>query len=434
MKLTFSENFIGVLQKMDNKISKSLLSINDLDTAYNYIDLTDQKDLVSFTPTVKIKEILGNKPQVFVLTDERRNLTYSDINNPIFNALGYDKTKGDMWGMEPHQKAIILAETTSKTTGKVYALIQEFGENIDNPRLAVINKNCISLKDDDSIVWKSSRNNLKIGRLARAILSDAKVEFIAKDIEDFTNQFKATYDFTKDVLKQFDVVDGDDIAHWYHRKNYEEGRGVLNNSCMGEVEPRFLDIYTKNKQVKLIILYGDSGILGSDNKYACDKIKGRALLWEAEIDGKSVKFMDRVYTKNDSDVNLFIKFAQENKFWYKESQSMYPDINLTDGNSVLDQSIKVNVSLDRIEFARYPYMDTLCYGNVSNKTLTNAHEEHERMFRRTGGDYIDKDGNVSFGEDLEIENSEVENSEVENSEVENPEVENPEIENSEIEN
>ena len=391
MRLICSQNFLDILRKMDNKIAHSLLNIGTLESNYNYIDITDQKDLVSFTPKSKVDEVLGNQPVIFKFNGANRNLSHSDVNDAIFNVIGYDKTRGDVWSIGDgyHERATILAETVSKTSGKTYVLIQE----VNGSKMGVININGLTRDIDDSIVWKTSRNNLKVGRLARTILTDAKIEFTPKEIEDFTNQFKATYDFTKDALKQFDIVSGRDISFWYHRNNYEEGRGVLNNSCMCNVPNEFLDIYTNNSQVKMVILYGDSGIV-RDGAYKCDKIKGRAILWDAELsNGEKIKFMDRVYTKNDSDVDLFKKLAQENGWWYKESQSMYPDINLTDGKSVLDIDVKVNVKLDRIDFISYPYIDTMCYGKVDDKTLTNdSNSKYHRMFRRTSGGY--EDGNI----------------------------------------
>jgi hypothetical protein len=163
---------------------------------------------------------------------------------------------------------------------------------------------------------------MKIGRLVRAILQSAKITFTDKDIEDFTNKWKATYDFAADALKQFDVVKGGDIAKWYDSTNYKRGGGTLNNSCMAKMDSETFNIYTENTQVSLVILYDDEGKL-TDGKYTSDKIKGRALLWDAFLNGNEIQFMDRIYTTHDSDVELFKQFAEKNNWWWKRRNSPY---------------------------------------------------------------------------------------------------------------
>ena len=49
-----------------------------------------------------------------------------------------------------------------------------------------------------------------------------------------------------------------------------------------------------------------------------DKILGRALLWKLR-DGK--RFMDRIYTANDSDVQLFKDYAKENGWYTKRGNA-----------------------------------------------------------------------------------------------------------------
>jgi hypothetical protein len=34
------------------------------------------------------------------------------------------------------------------------------------------------------------------------------------------------------MIKQFDIVKGDDIKYWYKGNNYEGNGGTLNGSCM----------------------------------------------------------------------------------------------------------------------------------------------------------------------------------------------------------
>jgi hypothetical protein len=373
-----------------NKVASELLNMYGKDVEgirNNYIDTTDDKNSVSFMPDAKAQEIVGEQPDVYKVTDSGRYLTHNPVNDKIFAALGYDKEGRDNWAPDTGTIGKILAETVSEKTGKTYVLFEEYS---DNPRLTVLNKEAVrpSVVEDERL-WSSSRNNIRVGRLVRAMLKTAGVKFVDKDIEDFTNQYKATFDFMADTLKQFDIVEGKLIAHWYYEDNYKSGGGTLNNSCMSHVDSDFFDIYVRNpKQCNLVILYSDDGEI-KDGKYTSNLIKGRALLWTGKIDGQSAQFMDRVYTTDDSDVELFKQFAEKNGWWYKSSQSMYPETDLTNGKST--KSATFEVKLDDGDWSEYPYMDTMCFLNMDNNTLSNDKEsDYDRVFRDTEGSYYEE--------------------------------------------
>lgn len=385
-KVVYSKKFINILNKMrSNKVASELIKLysKDIDVVQNYLDITDQKDAVSFTPDRKVQEITKDKPETWKVVESGRYLTSSDRNNKIFEALGYDKQKYGCWSPDTDAIGIILSETVSSVSGKIYVMFQEYG--VADPRIGVINKAALETEDaEDARVWSTSRNNIKVGRLARAILSAAKISFTDADIEQFTNQYKATYDFAKDILKQFDIVTGDRIAYWYDENNYTSGGGTLNNSCMASVDSDYFDIYTQNSQVSLVILYSDNGVIDGD-KYKSDLIKGRAILWDAEINGRNVKFMDRIYTTQDADVELFKQFAEKNGWYYKRSQSMEPSETITNGSESIRVSIKVK--LDNFDFEYYPYCDTMCYLNENDGCLYNREIGEGKALRDTGGGY-----------------------------------------------
>ena len=390
-KVIYSKKFINLLIKMKtNKLSKELLNLYSKevdDLTQNYIDITDEKDAVSFTSDKKVQKLTKDKPETWMVTDSGKYLTKSDRNNKIFEALGYDKVKYECWSPEKDAVGLILSEAVSKS-GKIYVMFQEY-KLTGEPRIGVMNKEGLKLSDDEDMrVWSTSRNPIKIGRLVRAILNAAKIKFVDKDIEDFTNTYKATYDFTKDALKQFDIVKGDEISYWYAESSYVGGGGSLNNSCMAHVETsEYFDIYTQNPQVSLVILYGDTGVINGD-KYSDDKIKGRAILWDAKLDGIPVKFMDRIYTTHDADVELFKQFAEKNGWWFKRKQSMEPNESLTDGSLVKRGTIEVK--LDDTNFEYYPYCDTICYINSDTGTACNVYwDDSDRLLRNTGGSYED---------------------------------------------
>ena len=387
-KVIYSKKFINLLNKMKaNKLATQLLNLYSKDVdgvTQNYIDITDLKDAVSFTPDRKVQELTKDKPETWVITSSGRYLTTSDRNDKLFEALGYDKAKYGCWNPDTGAVGLILSETVSRTSGKIYVMFKEY----EGERIGVVNKEAMEPTEaEDQRIWSTSRNNIKIGRLVRAILTASKIPFTDSEIEQFTNQYKATYDFAKDALKQFDIVQGDKIAYWYDEENYVDGGGSLNNSCMASVGSDYFDIYTQNPQVSLVILYGDGGSIESE-KYTDDRIKGRAILWDAKLDGQPVKFMDRIYTSQDADVELFKQFAEKNGWWFKKRQSMEPNEDFTDGNSSKKGKIKVN--LDDTDFEYYPYCDTVCYidtntGIASNKWWSDSN----KILRDTGGSYED---------------------------------------------
>ena len=385
-KVVYSKKFINLLNKMKaNKLATQLLNLYSKDVdgvTQNYIDITDLKDAVSFTPDRKVQELTKDKPDTWKITNSGRYLTTSDRNDKLFEALGYDKAKYGCWNPDTGAVGLILSETVSRTSGKIYVMFKEY----EGERIGVVNKEAMEPTEaEDQRIWSTSRNNIKIGRLVRAILTASKIPFTDSEIEQFTNQYKATYDFAKDALKQFDIVQGDKIAYWYDEENYVDGGGSLNNSCMASVGSDYFDIYTQNPQVSLVILYGDGGSIESE-KYTDDRIKGRAILWDAKLDGQPVKFMDRIYTSQDADVELFKQFAEKNGWWFKKRQSMEPNEDFTDGNSSKKGTIEVK--LDDADFSEYPYCDTICYIDSDTGMASNKYwDDSNRMLRDTGGSY-----------------------------------------------
>jgi hypothetical protein len=384
-KVVYSNKFMNILKKMKtNKVAIDLLQLytKDLNVQHNYIDLTDEKDTVSFTPDRKVREILDvEKEPVYRVINEGKYLTHSSGNDRIFEALNYEKPEGEPWAPSEGTLGLILAETISETSGKTYVVFKD----LNSDRKTVINKlDGLELDNglDDSKIWLTSRNNIKVGRLARAILTSSSITVTDREIEEFSNQFKATFDAMSDVFNQFDVVKGNDIAKWYKRGRYVGGDGSLNNSCMAGVDSSYFDIYTKNKQVSLVILYSDD---------SSDKIKGRAILWDARLkDGTPIMFMDRIYTVAESDIELFKQFAQKNGWWYKTRQSYdleYRDI--TNGSETINK--RVFCDLDEVDFDEYPYVDTLCFINLENKTASNRNKNADRALRDTGGEWDDPD-------------------------------------------
>jgi hypothetical protein len=375
-KAVFSAKLINLLNRMKgNKVAKSILSFQSKDVdglAQNYVDVTDSKEDFTFTPDRKVQQLIAGRPEVYKVINSGRYLTHSDRNNKIFERLGYDKTGRANWAPDTGTLLKILAETQS-VTGNTYCMVEEvLEEGSGDPRIGVINKAAMEIDSDElKAIWKTSRNPVKVGRFARAFLTAAKVEFTDRDIEEFVNQYKATFDFAQNALAQFDIVKGKDIIHWYWVDQYQSGGGTLNNSCMAEADSDWLAIYAKNKQVSLVVLYDDNGTV-NDGKYTSTKIKGRAILWECSVNGQDGMFLDRIYTSHDSDVELFKQYAEKNGWWYKKSQTMSPDEKLTNGSQDLSRPKIVCKVDDADPTGCYPYMDTMCFINTSDNLVGNS--------------------------------------------------------------
>ncbi len=386
-KVVYSNKFIKLLKRMkSDKIASTILDLYSKDVdgiMQNYVDVTDLKDTISFTPDRKAQEILDEGPTYWKIIQSGRTLTHGDANDKIFGQLGYDKTKNEHYSPPANTVGLILSEAISEKSGNIYVLFEEK----DQKKLSCVNKQALALSDEKSKkIWSSNRNNIKIGRFVRSILNAAGVAFTAPELEKFINVYKATFDFEADAIKQFDVVKGGKIAYWYGYNNYVEGEGTLNNSCMSEVHSDYLDIYVLNpKVVSLIILYGDEGTIKEDGTYKDDLIKGRAILWEASVEGKNIKFMDRIYTVLDSDVELFKQYGEKNGFWWKTSQNMSPDTAITNGSDTIANP-KIIVDIDNGDLEYYPYIDTMCYLNNDFNRLTNFEDESaERILKDTSG-------------------------------------------------
>lgn len=408
-KAVLSQKLVNLLNRMKtNKIAAAILSFQSKEVdglAQNYVDMTDSKEELSFTPDRKVQQMTEGRPEHYRVTNSGRYLTHSDRNDKIFGRLGYVKEGRSNWAPEVGTLLAILAETQS-ISGKTYCMVEEV-EPSGETRIGVINKEAMELDSEDlKAIWKTARNPVKIGRFARAFLTAAKVAFTDQEIEVFVNEYKATYDFAADILKQFDIVKENKIIHWYWHDQYQSGGGSLNNSCMAEADSDWLEIYSKNPEVSLVILYDDNGTL-TDGKYVSRKIKGRAILWDCTVNGNDTQFMDRIYTSQDSDVVLFKQFAEKNGWWYKKEQSMSPDEKLTNGSQDLSRASIVCKVKSADPSGCYPYMDTMCFINTNDNIVGNSldavdpdgkysddYEDYHgpiRVARTTDGDWYSPD-------------------------------------------
>lgn len=215
-------------------------------------------------------------------------------------------------------------------------------------------------------------NSAKIGRTVRQILTANKISFTDQQIEKFVNTYKNSWDRKyKKTGEGLHLISGEEIRHWYLESTYVPGGGTLNNSCMRYQETQeFLNIYTENPDTcQLLILVDDK-----------NRLLGRALLWKL-IDGtgKSPYFLDRIYTRFDSDAE---KFAD----WFRDF------IKAKDDNfsaHFLGRTHGCRVQLKKWKFKLYPYMDTFAILDYNDGILlTYDGEDRKRIqyhIQNTGG-------------------------------------------------
>lgn len=381
--LVLSDKLVNLLNSMpDNRIKTILLDIykqkKDFQFVQNYLDLTTNKEELSFIQDRRAQQILADNTQIKYATSESANSKYlhhrkdaegNYINRAIFNKLNFTPETEDKPVIPPHgQEGVIIGETVSATSGKTFCLF-EWEDNTGKKNQIVLNKVVLVPKDERlTRIWTQGRNPIRLGRIFRALLSTAKETTTDKEIEDFVNLYKSTWDIINDAFLKFDVVKGDDISYWYNYKHYESMDSTLGSSCMAEVDADFFDIYVENpNQCQLVILYSDEGRL-VDGKWKSDKIKGRALLWKTD---QGDMFMDRIYYTEDSLVPLFKQYAERNGWWCKKGQNS--DSSFTAEKGPESKRPKWSVKLDKIDFEKYPYLDTLTYANFDENIISNDH-------------------------------------------------------------
>ena len=378
----FSEKFKKAISKIDHPIAKSILDIEnkDLTVQANYLDIEFSKnDTITFTPDRKAKEILSDSKEVVRFIGSGGGwLKHVDSNVQLFEQLGYSFEEGSK-PYEPESRDLgeIIAKVTSEKSGKIYAWVKFKDQSGNDVGEGVYNVQKIRVVDERvRKIWSSNRQEIKIGRAMRALLKAADIKFIDKDFEQFVNLYKATIDKMNDKFSYIEVVRENDIAYWYNKDNYFITSGTLGSSCMASAPDSWLEVYTANPEEVGLVIYKSMD--------DTTKIIGRALLWKLK-DGK--EYLDRIYTINDSDVQLFRDYAKENNWYYKEynnsSDSGYAIA--PDGTKV---SLDLTVNLTDASMDNFPYLDTLKYFNPGRKTISNQNNGECYFLEDTGGDYV----------------------------------------------
>lgn len=382
-RISFSKDFFRLLSSIKNPLAKKILKLQgeDIDTTYNYIDITDQNDMVSFTPDRRAQDFIKDKEELYEVVMDNKYLTNSQSNQSVFDRLGHERVE-NVW--QPSMGTLgKIVSTTYGSSGKIYVLFQGIGENSD--KKTVLNFVAIKPINEEFVkIWQTSRNNIKVGRIIKALVKSLDIDVSDSEIEKFVNEYKSLMEIMKDAFKKFDVVEGEDISRFYKIENYaDQNKGTLANSCMAERPESTFYIYVNNPEsCKLLVLYADGGEV-KDEKYKSNKIVGRAILWTTR---SGDKFLDRIYTNNDSDVDLFKKFAQENNWWTKQRQDSSNEFKVERGGEL--KPAKFIVDLQKWD-EEFPYLDSLSFFNPVTGELSNQARTINAKWEllSTSGDY-----------------------------------------------
>lgn len=193
-------------------------------------------------------------------------------------------------------------------------------------------------------IWNVNRVEIKVGRFIRKLFSqkDISLNLSDSEIENFVNKWKSLYE-----NPNFVIYEGDDIKEGYRTNNYESMVGPLGNSCMND-ETYLVSFYSYCPTAKLLVLENDES-----------KVLGRALLWE-DSDGR--KIMDRIYYSLDKYYFSFIRWADENDYYYKKNNSNHFNSPFMKRGTTSYLKSKVKIP-NCFEFADegFPYFDTFIY-------------------------------------------------------------------------
>lgn len=156
------------------------------------------------------------------------------------------------------------------------------------------------LEEKDDPYTSRFRQHMKIGKFLKMLSNNTLTE---KNIEDYVNRYKALYQtYISDLSETLKIVSGEDIRYWYCEDNYVKGGGMLNSSCMRyKNKGPEMQMFVDNPDVIQMLI-----MVNKDKK-----LLGRALIWRLAIPHNST-FMDYIYTRYDSDADLFKIYADTN--------------------------------------------------------------------------------------------------------------------------
>lgn len=396
--LIYEPKFVQFLNDINSPISKKLLNLQHkevgVDVNYIGVDLL-KNDTITFIPDNKLKGdnyiVVDGYKEYTNLVTRAADCKLLDINNTSNNRVQNGNegkiiktlTSDDILSLFPSEdedgKERLRNEIKSITLRGGDFIHFKFRRRLMDGKDyfydTIILKSGLKLSYDVSGITK---NTIKIGRFVKRILDKSNQSVTDKEIEDFVNKYKSLVNITNDALLRFKEVKGEDIRKYYYDDKYVDDHGTLGGSCMRYAKTqKFLNIYVENPEKISLIIFMSKDL-------DSDKISGRALLWS---DNRDRKFMDRIYTNNDADEEIFKEYAKKHGYLYKSKQSFKYHELLLNGNAVSSPDDIVNVELKPEYYESYPYMDTIRYYNPTTGLISNDSTKCLFELRSTDGTY-----------------------------------------------
>lgn len=349
--LQYLDKFFTILRELEDnsdkgvaEIASNILYLNnkkDLPILPNYIDIDEDPGKISFYPDNKVQysdivELVKNSTGYYRTVSIKHQII-KNLKIPTDNVMN---TKFESNHTNIPNKWRIL---NTYKSGDLYTFYLIENVELENYRLIVYD-----LEDEFGltqafrqipIMPKSPRASVKIGKFVNKALDiyykdKFNLRPKASTVEKFNNAFAAAVLYHKNMTKNFEIVKGESIKHWYLFKSYSNNDSQLGSSCMRHHTCQdFFSIYIENPDVcQLLILKDNTG----------EKIIGRALLW-TDTDGK--KWMDRIYCNKDSYMKIFEKYAKDNRY-----ENIYNKIKA-------GEKINVKVKIKNKDYGKYPFID-----------------------------------------------------------------------------
>lgn len=373
-----------------------LVNCRDYEKEINFIALTDEYNMLSYLPSkgsnsYEIDDELGDiNMDAYYSSNKRIKVRIGRLIRRLIESLNEDEIKFEYTGKLrvtnwsysteiaiPELSSILYLngittsefKITDEQTGDIYEgsfKVDGYIKYYDDGESGETRISFDNWKNGKERVINVNDSNSKLriyglkesDKFSGFVSIKTKLKITDADIEKFFNNLSALIKLTRpSETTTFAIVKGEDIKKYYNNKNYQVIAGPLGQSCMSfDTMSNFFNIYSENEeQVSMLILRNNT----------TDKIIGRAIVWKLD-DGSY--FMDRVYTLNSVDEKLFIQEAIKNGWYYRSNGR---NISFYKGNKPIG-ALTLKVTLDKSKFSYYPYLDTLKYLNLEDKTLTNV--------------------------------------------------------------
>ena len=369
--ICYTEKFLNILKDIQSPLSKKLIDILGKETGVNvtFIDAELSKDdVAAFTSSKEVNYKVINDDDCIPRTSQK--ILGDDVIIQVANT-GTIGSIVRLFKLEdfPSNEGINM-----EYIRKIHTSKGRWVEFVHGNNYHII----IPFWDLRPIMSDDAKNTeIKIGRLIKKIFSKSLIEEMPSDaeIEDFVNKYKSIIQVINNALSRFKVVKGEDIRKYYHSNMYNDRSGsTLCNSCMRYASAQmYLDIYTDNPEKVSLLIFMSRSVE--------DKIDGRSLLW---IDSEGRKIMDRIYTNNTPDEELFKEWAKREDYLFKKRQVYDDDQLLKPDGSELKPN-EVRIELKPYEYSSYPYVDTFKYYCPISGILSNRIDLIDADFLSTGG-------------------------------------------------